>query len=111
MGSRDRFARFVERQVLTKKNKRKTNVERDAVFHLRFREDLKYWVQTDESIALRAFDLIEAVMRDPFSGIGKPEPLRYDLAGAWSRRLTREHRIVYAVFDDRITFLQARYHY
>ena len=96
---------------MTKRNKRKKTPERDAVFHLRFREDIKYWVQTDRAIALRAFDLIEAVMRDPFTGIGKPEPLRYDLSGAWSRRLTREHRIVYAVSDDRITFLQARYHY
>jgi toxin YoeB len=96
---------------LAKKNRRKPAPERDAVFHLRFREDLKYWVQTDRSIALRAFDLIEAIMPDPFTGIGKPGPLRYDLSGAWSRRLTREHRIVYAVSDDRIVFLQARYHY
>ena len=96
---------------MAKKSKRKTAPERDAVFHLRFREDLKYWVQTDRSIALRALDLIEAIMRDPFTGIGKPEPLRYDLSGAWSRRLTREHRIVYSVSDDRVTFLQARYHY
>jgi toxin YoeB len=96
---------------LAKKNKRKEVHERDAVFQARFREDLRYWVEPDRGVAVRAFELIEAVMRDPFSGIGKPEPLRYDLAGAWSRRLTREHRIVYAVFDDRITFLQARYHY
>jgi len=95
---------------LAKKNKPKQKLERDAVFHPRFREDIKYWVQTDRSIALRAFDLIEAIIRDPFTGIGKPEPLRYVLSGAWSRRLTREHRIVYAVSDDRITFLQARYH-
>lgn len=96
---------------MAKKNKRKEAPERDAIFHVRFREDLRYWVQTDRGVAVRVFELIEAVMRDPFSGIGKPEPLRYDLAGAWSRRVTREHRIVYAVFDDRITFLQARYHY
>ncbi|HXF41082.1 MAG TPA: Txe/YoeB family addiction module toxin [Blastocatellia bacterium] len=96
---------------MAKKDKRKRTFARDAVFHIRFREDLKYWVQTERSVALRAFDLIEAVMRDPFTGVGKPEPLRYDLAGAWSRRLTREHRIVYVVTDDRITFLQARYHY
>lgn len=96
---------------MAKKNKRKEVHEREAVFQALFREDLRYWVETDRGVAVRAFELIEAVMRDPFSGIGKPEPLRYDLAGAWSRRLTREHRIVYAVFDDRITFLQARYHY
>jgi toxin YoeB len=96
---------------LPKKNRRKGTLEREAVFHARFREDLRHWVKTDRAVAVRAFDLMEAIMRDPFSGIGKPEPLRYDLAGAWSRRLTREHRIVYSVSDDRITFLQARYHY
>ena len=96
---------------MPKKPKRKRPAERDAVFHARFREDLRYWVETDRAVALRACDLMEAVMRDPFGGIGKPEPLRYELAGAWSRRLTREHRIVYLVSDDRITFLQARYHY
>jgi toxin YoeB len=81
------------------------------VFALDFRRDLRYWAETDRSTTLRAFELIEAVTRDPFSGIGKPEPLRYQLADAWSRRLTREHRIVYFVIEDRITFLQARYHY
>lgn len=84
---------------------------RVAVFQPEFREDLRYWVETDRKLALRAFDLIEAVMRDPFSGIGKPEPLKYLASGAWSRRLTQEHRIVYLVRDDRIDFLQARYHY
>jgi len=96
---------------LAKKDKRKRTVERDAVFHIRFREDLKCWVQTERSVAVRVFELIEAVMLDPFTGVGKPEALRYDLTSAWSRRLTREHRIVYLVTDDRITFLQARYHY
>lgn len=84
---------------------------RDAVFQPEFRDDLRYWVETDRKLALRAFDLIEAVMRDPFSGVGKPEPLKYLASGAWSRRLTQEHRIVYLVRDDRIDFLQARYHY
>jgi toxin YoeB len=65
----------------------------------------------DRKAALRAFDLIEAIMRDPFTGIGKPEPLKYLASGAWSRRLTQEHRIVYLVSHDRIDFLQARYHY
>jgi toxin YoeB len=60
---------------------------------------------------LRAFDLVEAVLRDPFKGIGKPEPLKHLGAGVWSRRLTQEHRLVYLVSDDRIDFLQARYHY
>jgi toxin YoeB len=85
--------------------------QREAVFQPEFREDLMYWVETDRKIALRAMDLVEAIMRDPFSGIGKPEPLKYLLACAWSRRLTQEHRIVYLVRDKRIDFLQARYHY
>lgn len=85
--------------------------ERDAVFHPEFREDLRYWVETDRTVALRIFQLIEAILRDPFQGIGKPEPLRYVLAGAWSRRITQEHRLVYKASKDRIDFLQARYHY
>lgn len=85
--------------------------QRESVFQPEFREDLRHWVETDRKIAQRAFDLIEAIMRDPFSGIGKPEPLKYLASGAWSRRLTQEHRIVYLVRDDRIDFLQARYHY
>ncbi|HNC45775.1 MAG TPA: Txe/YoeB family addiction module toxin [Acidobacteriota bacterium] len=85
--------------------------DRDAVFQPEFREDLQFWVETNRKTALRAFALIEATMRDPFEGIGKPEPLKYLGANVWSRRLTQEHRIVYLVSDDRIDFLQARYHY
>jgi toxin YoeB len=84
---------------------------REAVFHPEFIEDLRYWVETDRKLALRAFKLIEAILRDPFEGIGKPEPLKFLSPGAWLRRLTQEHRIVYLVRDDRIDFLQARYHY
>jgi toxin YoeB len=84
---------------------------RAAVFQREFREDLRHWVETDRRVALRALDLIEAVLRDPFQGIGKPEPLKYLAAGAWSRRLTQEHRLVYLVREDRVDFLQARYHY
>ena len=84
---------------------------RDAVFHPEFRTDLHYWVQTDRKIALRVLTLVEAILRDPFKGIGKPEPLKYFDRNTWSRRLTREHRIVYHVSNKRIDFLQARYHY
>ena len=80
------------------------------MFQPEFREDLRYWVETDRRVALRVLDLVEA-MNDPFTGIGKPEPLKYVAAGTWSRRLTQEHRIVYLVSDTRIDFLQARYHY
>ena len=77
----------------------------------RFREDLEYWVEKDRKTALRAFKLMEAVMRDPSGGIGKPERLKHLDPHIWSRRITQEHRLVYHVADDRITFLQARYHY
>jgi toxin YoeB len=85
--------------------------QRVAVFHREFLEDLRFWVDTNRKIALRALDLVDAVLRDPFDGIGKPEPLRHLYKGAWSRRLTEEHRLVYLVRDDRVDFLQARYHY
>ena len=85
--------------------------ERVAMFHPEFIEDLRCWVETDRKLAIRAFDLIEATLRDPFEGIGKPEPLKYLTPEAWSRRLTQEHRIVYLVRDAQIDFLQARYHY
>jgi toxin YoeB len=88
-----------------------TKRQREAVFQPEFIEDLRYWVETDRKLALRAFRLIEAILRDPFHGIGKPEPLKYLAPGVWSRRLTQEHRIVYLVREERIDFLQARYHY
>ena len=62
-------------------------------------------------MALEKLNMVEDILRDPFQGIGKPEPLKYLAPGTWSRRLTREHRIVYLVRESRIDFLQARYHY
>ena len=85
--------------------------ERDAVFESEFVDDLIYWVKTDRKAALRILELVRAVLQDPFTGIGKPEPLRFDLAGCWSRRITQEHRMVYRVSEKQITFLQSRYHY
>ncbi|PIP09052.1 MAG: Txe/YoeB family addiction module toxin [Syntrophobacteraceae bacterium CG23_combo_of_CG06-09_8_20_14_all_50_8] len=84
---------------------------REAVFQPEFLDDLRYWVETDRGVALRALAIVEAVLRDPFTGIGKPEPLKYFAPDVWSRRLTQEHRIVYLVGEDRIDSLQARYHY
>jgi len=84
---------------------------RASVFQTEFREDLRFWVQTNQRVALKVLELVEAVMRDPFKGIGKPEPLKYIASGVWSRRITEEHRLVYLVTDDCIDFLQARYHY
>jgi toxin YoeB len=84
---------------------------RNAIFQDEFRADLRYWVEIDRRIALRVLHLVEAIMREPFSGSGKPEPLKYLGADVWSRRITQEHRLVYLVNDERSDFLQARYHY
>ncbi|MEG4226697.1 Txe/YoeB family addiction module toxin [Microcoleus sp. N9_B2] len=86
-------------------------VERQAVFEPEFLEDLEYWVQTDRKMALRFIKMVREILRDPFEGIGKPEPLKYEFSGAWSRRLNQQHRIVYLVSDDRVNFLKGRYHY
>jgi toxin YoeB len=102
----------VRKLVLTKGGRHsKFPAKRVAVFHPEFIEDLCYWVEQDRKIALKALEIVEAVMRQPFEGIGKPEPLKHLLAGAWSRRLTQEHRIVYLVNQNQVDFLQARYHY
>ncbi len=84
---------------------------RMAVFQPEFIEDLHFWIERDRKLALKILDMVNAIIRDPYKGIGKPEPLKYLTPGAWSRRLTQEHRIVYLVREDRIDFLQARYHY
>lgn len=89
----------------------KRSAEREAVFHREFFEDLRFWVKTDHRAALRVLELVEAALREPFQGLGKPEALKFGLAGCWSRRITQEHRLVYRVTDRRIDFLQARYHY
>lgn len=86
-------------------------IEREAVFQAEFREDLRYWVSTDRKTAVRVLELVEAVLREPFTGIGKPEPLKFVLSGCWSRRITQEHRLVYRISGTRVDFLQARYHY
>ncbi len=85
--------------------------EREAVFQPEFVDDLIHWVKTDRKTALRVLELVHATLRNPFEGIGKPEPLKFGFAGCWSRRITQEHRLVYRVSEARIDFLQARYHY
>ena len=88
-----------------------SRVRYEAVFSPEFREDLRSWIESDRRVALRVLDLVKAALRDPFVGIGKPEPLKYVLAGCWSRRITQEHRLVYRVSGTRLDFLQAKYHY
>jgi toxin YoeB len=87
------------------------STQREAVCHPEFLEDLQHWIESARKTARRLLELMKAVLRDPFSGIGKPEPLRYLGSGVWSRRITQEHRCVYLVKADRVEFLQGRYHY
>ena len=81
------------------------------VFAGRGWEDFTYWVENDRKIAARIVRIIKEIRREPFEGLGKPEPLRHDMAGFWSRRITDEHRLVYAVDKDSVLIAQARYHY
>lgn len=74
-------------------------------------EDYLHWQATDRGTLRRLNRLLEDCSRDPFAGVGKPEPLRHALAGAWSRRIDQEHRLVYLVDGDDLVVLQARYHY
>lgn len=74
-------------------------------------EDLAWWVQTDRKKALKIIKLIQEIQRTPFSGTGQPEPLKYELSGCWSRRIDREHRLVYEVLADKIRILACRFHY
>lgn len=80
-------------------------------FDRHFIRDLEWWIETKRDVALKVIALVNAVLRDPERGIGKPERLKSLGAGVWSRRITQEHRLVYQVFKDRVVFLQARYHY
>lgn len=91
--------------------KSKPSKERISIFSKEFREDLSYWVKFDRNVALRILDIVESIIREPFAGIGKPEPLRFLGGGVWSRRITQEHRLVYVVGDNKIDFIQCRYHY
>ena len=76
-----------------------------------FLQDLEHWTRTDRRRALRTLRLVEAVLREPFAGPGKPERLRGQLQGKWSRRIDQEHRLVYQVEAGQVRFLAARYHY
>ncbi len=74
-------------------------------------EDYLYWQKYDKTVLKRINELIKDTLRDPFHGIGKPEPLKENLRGYWSRRITDEHRLVYTVLSDRLHIIQCRYHY
>jgi toxin YoeB len=74
-------------------------------------EDLAWWVEHDRKQALKIIKLIQEVQRNPFQGIGKPEKLKHDLSGCWSRRIDKEHRLIYEVLEDKIRILACRFHY
>lgn len=84
---------------------------RKIVLDIQALEDLKWWIQQDKRIALKIMELIETLPNNPFKGKGKPEMLRFNLSGFWSRRITQEHRLVYEVKDDYIRIVSCRYHY
>lgn len=85
--------------------------KRAAVIQEECLDDLRYWVDTNRKMALRVLDLMDAVLRGPYEGIGKPEHLKGMEGNVWSRRINETDRLVYEVFDERVEFLQARYHY
>jgi toxin YoeB len=84
---------------------------RNILLDMQAVEDLKWWIQQDKRIALKIMELIETLPDNPFTGKGKPEMLRFNLSGFWSRRITQEHRLVYEVKDDYIRIVSCRYHY
>jgi len=73
--------------------------------------DYLYWQTQDRKTLKRINQIIKDIQRNPFDGIGKPEPLKFDLSGLWSRRINQEHRLIYQVLDDEIIIIQCRYHY
>ncbi|MBF2057747.1 MAG: Txe/YoeB family addiction module toxin [Cyanobacterium sp. T60_A2020_053] len=97
-------------QPLAKSSKNEV-VSLYPVFHPRFREDLAWWYRQDKAKANKILDLVTEIIKSPFQGIGKPEPLKFLDSDTWSRRIDLEHRLIYRVKKERIDFLQARYHY
>lgn len=81
------------------------------VFSTEAWDDYVHWQVMDKNVLKRINKLIEAIQRNPFDGIGKPEPLKFNLTGYWSRRITDEHRLVYTVTDDALLIISCRYHY
>ena len=84
---------------------------REVVFHQRALDDIAFWKKTSPPSVERIKKLLKAIQENPFSGIGKPEPLRHDYSGHWSRRITQEHRLVYRVTDEVIIVISCRFHY
>lgn len=88
-----------------------TQPARSLEFDIAGFEDLSWWIENDRKKALRIVKLIKEIQRDPFNGTGKPEMLKHELSGCWSRRIDQEHRLVYQVLNDKIRILACRFHY
>jgi toxin YoeB len=73
--------------------------------------EMKFWAVEDKKILVKIFELINDIQRNPFSGIGKPEPLKHKFKGLWSRRITKEHRLIYTVSGEEIVIVSCRFHY
>ena len=84
---------------------------RTVVLHSDAFDDILDWSRNDRKVLSKIFELLAAIRKDPFTGIGKPEPLKHELRGYWSRRITDEHRLVYAVTDENIIVLSCKNHY
>lgn len=108
---KDKKKKVSKNQGKIDQNELKPINSRFPVFHPLFREDLAWWYRTDKTKANKILDLITAIIQSPLEGIGKPEPLKFLDSDTWSRRIDLEHRLVYRVTNERIDFLQARYHY
>ena len=107
------FISWPRNWVLAKKKRNLTGsgTTQQICVDRQFREDLRFWIETDRKLAIRLLTIVDDVERSPFKGIGKPEPLKHIGADLWSRRLNQEHRVVYLVEHERIVFISARYHY
>ncbi|MGI8786622.1 MAG: Txe/YoeB family addiction module toxin [Pyrinomonadaceae bacterium] len=81
------------------------------VFLPRAFNELKFWAEEDKSVLAKIFELIKDIQRSPFSGIGKPEPLKHKFKGLWSRRITQEHRLIYKTSSEEIVIVSCRFHY
>ena len=88
----------------------------DIVFTKNAWDDFEYWIENDPELVVKIKELLKSIRQNPFTGIGKPEPLKYDLKGFWSRRISSEHRLVYKIsgvkgVDQKCFVLQCRFHY
>lgn len=90
---------------------RNRNEVRICIVQKQFREDLAEWIKVDRKVAKKVLDMMEEIMKTPFEGKGKPEPLKHLPGNIWSRRITQEDRLVYRVYENKVDFLQAKYHY